>query len=440
MKVLVPFVVLLLLGMPLAAAAQIDDDTCRAFVQETVELTRESCGATGLNMICYGHPALEWEPRAGEASAFASAGDQVSLALLQSLTGRPFDVTAGTWGMALLRLRTDLPDQALQMLVFGDVTLQNLSDAAADFLSLAVVVSEPTGANLRERPAADAPLVRALYSGDTLTAIGRLADGSWLRLPDGWVAADLIRSRFDLNLLPVFEADTPAPEVLLAPMQTFRFRTGFEDAPCLGAPDSGILLQTPPGATNGFVVVNGAPLDFLGTLFLQTTNEGRTVLSVLEGSAFYDGGRTLEAGERLTYGYQGDDVQYGAPEDYNFVRSRYLPLQLLEREIELTFSLGGLLFPFTPGTGFLTTIAPDARCTVAWSVDVNLRTGPGTDYPIRRGVAAGFYSYPDARAQGTDGRVWWRLAEAVWVAVDNTAGAGACDRVPLIDAPPLPTG
>jgi uncharacterized protein YraI len=439
MKRLLPllFVLLVLFVVPLTAAAQ-SNDACRAFVQAAVETVRKSCAETGLNTLCYGYPPLEWTPREGAATAFADVGDSVSLAQTQSLTGRPFDLAAKTWGAALLRLRTDLPDQVLVMLAFGDTTLQNQSDTADDFLALAVQVSGTTGANLRESPSVDAPLVRSLYSGDALTAIGRLADGTWLRLPEGWVAAELVRSAYDLSLLPVMAADAPAPEVLLAPMQAFRFRSAFEDASCLGAPDSGLLLQAPDGVTNVRVVVNGAELIFGGTLYLQTTNEGRTVLTVLEGGAVYADGETLETGERLTYGYQGETVAYDAPEDYNFARARYLPLQLLPREFELTFSLGGLLYPFTPGTGFLTTIAADARCTVAWSVDVNLRSGPGTAYPIRHGVAAGFYGYPDARALDSEGRMWWRLAEAVWLAVDNTAGAGACDQVPIIEAPPLP--
>ena len=430
-------VLLVLLVAPLAAAAQ-SDDACRAFVQAAVETVRKSCAETGLNTLCYGYPPLEWTPREGAATPFADVGDSVSLAQTQSLTGRPFDLAAKTWGAALLRLRTDLPDQLLVMLAFGDITLQNESDASDSFLALAVQVAETTGANLRQSPSVDAPLVRTLYSGDALTAIGRLADGTWLRLPDGWVATELLRSAYDLSLLPVMAADDAAPTLLYAPMQAFRFRSAFEDASCLGAPDSGLLLQAPDGVTAARVVVNGAALTFGGTLYLQTTNEGRTVLTALEGGAIYEDGKTLETGERLTYGYQGDAIVYGAPEEYNFARARYLPLQLLPREFELAFSVGGLLYPFTPGTGFLTTIAADARCTVAWSVDVNLRAGPGTAYPIRRGVAAGYYGYPDARALDSEGRMWWRLAEAVWLAVDNTAGAGACDQVPIIEAPPLP--
>ena len=101
-----------------------------------------------------------------------------------------------------------------------------------------------------------------------------------------------------------------------------------------------------------------------------------------------------------------------------------------------------MIKPFAPGTGFLTTIPADAACTVAWTVDVNLRAGPGTDYPIRQGVPGGYYGNPDGRAVGSDERVWWRLAEGIWITVDNTYTAGDCeqDAVPLVDAPPLQSG
>ena len=83
---------------------------------------------------------------------------------------------------------------------------------------------------------------------------------------------------------------------------------------------------------------------------------------------------------------------------------------------ELPFSLGGVIFSFTPGTGFLQTFAADAPCVAAWTADVNLRGGPGTNYPIRRGVTGGFYGNPDARAIGSDSAVWWRLVDGVWIA------------------------
>lgn len=423
----------------LHAAVLAQDLDCRAQVQEFINSAREMCSALDSNQVCYGNTALEVQPRENVRIDFSEPGDMVDLSNLQSLASRPLNMDAETWGLALMSVRGDMVNNAIPMIAFGEVTIQNESTASSDFIPLDVTVSYPKGANVRATPSQDGTLVKSLYAGDTVKAVGRLEDGSWIRLLDGWVSVDLIRSQADLSLLKVLEPDAEVTDDIYGAMQIFRFRSGYEDSTCAGAPDSGILVQTPDGVKNALLIVNGAPLTFTGTLYLQTTVEGKTVVSQLEGELIYDeGNKKLETGERMAYGYQGETIVYLPSEDYNYARTRYLPFQLLPREFELPFSLGGVIFPFTPGTGFLTTIAPDAQCTAAWSVDVNLRSGPGTDYPIRRGIPGGFYGRIDARAVGTDGQVWWRLAEGIWILANNTASGGNCADLPLIDAPPIP--
>ena len=159
----------------------------------------------------------------------------------------------------------------------------------------------------------------------------------------------------------------------------------------------------------------------------------------MEGEVFYGDGKQLKPAERLEYGFQGDKVLYGSSSEYDYANARYLPLVLLPREFELPFALVGVIFPFTPGTGFLQTFTADSPCVAAWTADVNLRGGPGTNYPIQRGVSGGFYGKPDARAVGSDGAVWWRLVDGVWVAADNTAVAGSCGTLAVVAPPPLPS-
>jgi len=120
------------------------------------------------------------------------------------------------------------------------------------------------------------------------------------------------------------------------------------------------------------------------------------------------------------------------------VRARNTPLALLPRPINLPFSLVGVLQAFEPNTGFLQSLPADGQCVVAWSAAVNLRSGPGTQYPIRESSPAGFAAQPDARAVGLDGVLWWRLAEGIWVNSNGTAIAGVCGLLPVIDPPPLP--
>jgi hypothetical protein len=439
---LVPVLLLLCLAPALVAA---QENVCPAIVQTAVELVREQCADLENNQICYGNPSLNIQPDPEVRIVFAEPGDKVTLSALVTLDSSAFDPLTGNWGLAYMRVRANLPDDALTMLSFGDVALDNLSEVSSEFIALDVTVREPTGANVRETPTEDGEIIGTLFASNTYVAIGRLEDGSWIRLLDGgWVAAELLRSRYDLMMLEILPPDAEAGDgsYPYAPMQSIHFRSGIDDSPCYGAPDSGLLAQTPDGIFAVPLQVNGASLLLTGTLWLQTQPTGETVVSVLEGEMLYGDGLTLEAGERMQYGFQTDTIVFGAVEDYYFSRARYLPLQLLPREFELSFSLGGVIKPFTPGTGFLTTIADDAPCTAAWSADINLRGGPGTDYPIRQGVPGGFYANPDGRAVGSDQRVWWRLADGIWIAVDNTFTAGACDQdaVPLVIAPPLQSG
>lgn len=410
---------------------------CAAMAQKAIEATRKICAGIEHNQACYGNVKVEIKPRPNVRLAFAKAGDVAPLASLEAISTSLFDADSKTWGLVLMNIRADLVNDSLTALAFGQVTLGNGSAASNDFVALEITVAEPTGANLRAEPKVDGEVVRQVYSGDYLRAIGRIADSSWIRIVDGWISKDVIRATGDLSVLQVVEPDSTIDDVY-GPMQTFNLHTGLEDSPCAGAPESGLLLQT-PSAVSTTLVVNGAMLNVTGTLLLQTTTDSKTVLSVLEGQVFYDEDKQLNPSERMEYGFQGDNVVYGSPSEYDYANARYLPLVLFPREIELPFSLGGVIFSFTPGTGFLQTFTADSACVAAWTVDVNLRGGPGTDYPIRRGVAGGYYGKPNARAIGSDGAVWWRLVDGVWIAADNTAAAGSCGTLALVAPPPLPS-
>lgn len=424
-----------------AAPTLAQEADCAAFARQVIAQVAETCAEIGFGQACYGSPVLEAQPAENVRLDFSEPGDVADLGSLQTLVSRPLNAAAEDWGIAALNVRAGLPERGVTLLLFGDVTLRNARVGAPDLVVLNARVTWSGGANLRAQPSSDAPLAGTLRFGETARALGRVADSSWIYVPFGWVAANLLSSDQDFSLLTVFDPqNVPDLASIYGPMQDFRFRTGFQDATCSGTPDSGILVQSPDGAAGIELRVNGAPLIFTGTLLLQSTAEGKTMLSVLEGAAAYGAGQIAEAGQQITYGFQGDVIVYESPTAYNYARAQALPLALLPRPVELPFSLGGLIFPFAIGTGFLNTIAADAPCVAAWSVDVNLRSGPGVEYPIRRGVPAGFYALPDARAQGTDGALWWRLAEDFWVAANVTAAGGACGSLPMIAAPLLPQG
>lgn len=432
-RIVILFFLLITSGSVLAQTVD-----CAAFSQKVVEATRKACADLQQNQACYGNETVEVQPRPNVRLAFGDVGDIVALSAFEAISTTGYNDEDETWGMVPMNIRGDLTEGSISALAFGETSVQNNSDASSEFVALEITVTERTGANLRAQPKADAAIVRGVYSGDRLQAIGRLEDSSWIRIADGWISNDLIRSTADLSQLQVIEPDSEIADVF-APLQSMGLKTGLDDAPCAGVPESGLLLQTPAN-TSTDLEVNSAGLTLSGTLLLQTTVDGKTVLSLLEGELFYNDGYRLKPAERIEYGFQGSTINYSSPVEYDYANARYLPLVLMPREFELPFSLGGVIFPFTPGTGFLQTFTADSACVAAWTVDVNLRGGPGTNYPIRRGVTGGFYGNPDARAIGSDGAVWWRLGEGVWIAADNTAAAGACGNLPLVSPPPLPAG
>ncbi len=421
-------VTLLLAALLISGTLLAQDTDCLAVFREAVETAHIVCAEVGENQVCYGSGSVEIQPRANVRVVFAEPGDQVDLAAVESLALSPDD------GLVVLNVRGNFPNRSVRMVAFGDMLVENESEAASDFAVLSVTVNHPQGANVRETLSQDAALVRSLNNGETLLAIGRLNDNSWIRLLDGWIAADLVRALDDLNVLRALSPDDPIDDEFYGPMQAFSFQTRTTNAPCtLGG---GLLVQAT--GQNASLRINGVDIGFTDTIWLQTDDEDATVLSVLSGTANYTE-MLWNTGETVRFGSEEATMFFAAPVDYNYALARSLPFALLPRQIELPFSTGGLITPFEPGTGFLNTIPADGACTVAWTTDVNLRGGPGTNYPIRQGIAGGYYALPDARAVGSDGRLWWRLADAVWLAADNTAAAGACGTLPLEDAPPLPT-
>lgn len=439
MKRLFTSLALLLLVVGTAAAQSLD---CPAIAQRLLEAARAACPTVEVNRACYAGGALTPEPRENIRLRFADPGDQVSLSALKGLSGAAYDPQAETLGLAILNVRASLPEGGLTMLLVGDARLENQSQATDAFISVTVTVKETQGANLRAEPSDTAALIGSLSFGASFQAIQRTEDAAWLRVlsggTSGWVSTALVDPAADVNLLSTTLPSRDDSLPRYGPMQTVRFRSAQADAGCPGLPDSGLLVQTPE-AQSVELVVNNIPWIVAGTIWFQTTTEGATVTQVLEGTIqAVLPAESFDAGTQFTYGFQGAEVFIQPEGEYNFARARYQPLPLLPREFELPFSLGGVIFSFTPGTGFLQGIGADGPCTAAWTVDVNLRAGPGTNYPIRRGVPGGFYGRPEARAVGSDGEIWWRLVEGVWVAANLTAAGGNCGTIPLVAPPPIP--
>ncbi len=73
-----------------------------------------------------------------------------------------------------------------------------------------------------------------------------------------------------------------------------------------------------------------------------------------------------------------------------------------------------------------------STCTITASRNVNLRSGPGTNFDRAGTLAGGTSATVDGQATGAGGIVWWRLGENVWVRSDVVNGSGDCERVPIV--------
>jgi uncharacterized protein YraI len=413
-------------------------DECALLFQEAVDATRQACADTGTNQVCYGYAPATPDPRPEVRLVWAEPGDIVDAAALAGFSTGGFDLAAGEWGIALANVRASLPEGVVTLLAFGHARIENASDAPSDFAAIPVTASAASGVNIRTEPVETAARVAILQTGDVVKAAGRTADNSWLWVmaddESGWVAASLMRAGFDVSVLPV-RSPEQTDSYVYGPLQAFNFETTAQaERPCANMPDSGILLQTPDTEQEATFIANTLEIVMSGTAWLQTPAPAEVQVSVLEGAAQVNG-QVVQAGSRAHFVYRGQGFELSALEEYAFVRARYLPLPLLPREFALPFALGDVIFPFEPGSGFLTSILADADCVAAWAGDVNMRSGPGTDYPLRRGVPGGYYAYPDGRA--TNGGVWWRLADGIWIAANVTVTAGACGNLPQVEPPPL---
>jgi hypothetical protein len=397
-------------------------ETCAVPYQTAVMETGAVCSESETNAVCYGSGAISAELNPSEEW---EVGVEVLSGDIRGLTLEdPASIAVGMfeWGAA-----------EVSMIAFGAVRLENTSGTPTDFTTSEVLAGRQ-GAELYGSPDETNESGVFITWGERMTAVGKRGD-EWIAViyndVPGWVKLEALQGEIDnLNEIDSF------PNSLYAPFQRLRLFT--EDptlSECFYQPaQGGILLQTDQTVS---LEINRLLIEFSGTLHIEA-EIGEMRIAVLEGEATDNATFTIESRERIVRSldeFAGDMGEESPPEPYNYRTSVYLPLDLLPREIDLPFSTAELLIPFEPGTGYLTSMALNDPCVVAWTTDVNLRRGPGTDYGLRQGIPANNSAYADARAVGTDGLVWWRLAEEVWLSSETTVFGGNCGTLPYIEVP-----
>lgn len=142
------------------------------------------------------------------------------------------------------------------------------------------------------------------------------------------------------NAVPVTSTSETGPHS----MQAFRLRTGIGDAPCEGAPQSGMVVQTPEGAGSVIFNINGVDVEMGSTVFFQANVNGGMTVSTLEGAANVatdQGSQPVLAGTWVRVALD-EDLQPsrapGWPRPYTCRSAIHeaLPLSLLPRPVTIT--------------------------------------------------------------------------------------------------------
>ncbi|MBZ0283026.1 MAG: hypothetical protein K8L97_19975 [Anaerolineae bacterium] len=350
------FVILLLCLSITVAYAQ--EDTCPAIVQTALAAADDACTGIGRNQACYGNINLSAVPQAGAPKfSFSQPGDLVNVADVQTLTLSPLDRESDVWGVALMKIQANLPDtlpgQNVTFLLFGDVEIANAVTTNVEAVTLEGTAGAMTP--LMESFTETTTMPTMLSDGDLLTIDGRDSTGQFLHViiedgTVGWVPEMMVQVEGDTNILPVIDllsgesASASAPT--LNPMQAFYFKTGANDAPCEEAPDSGILIQTPEGAGQVELTMNGVDIQLGSTTYVQAGEE--LTFNLIEGSSVVTAegvSRTLQEGTRVRVPLEEQDgnlVAAAEPsevEPYDASELAALPLGLLERDITIAAPL-----------------------------------------------------------------------------------------------------
>lgn len=114
---------------PVAAQDGGDDEGCIDLYEDALQIVGTACAEMGRNEACYGHFALTAQLQAASDGQFETSGDIIDVIDIQSLETQPADPANGIWGVALLQLQADLPDDSddtMTFILFGDVEFENM--------------------------------------------------------------------------------------------------------------------------------------------------------------------------------------------------------------------------------------------------------------------------------------------------------------------------
>lgn len=420
----------LLVPFAVTTVAFSQEDTCPTLERAAVSEARIWCNETQTGEACYGN-----SPVSADTEGFQAAGDRVLLNEVGSLTTTS-DTENNLYGVSLLRTLAYAPDawagQSVTLVLLGDVMLTNAAEAVPHEV---VTISAAQGVNVRALPTEEGRVITPLFQGEAVMLTGQTADASWLRLllPDGqtgWIVSSAVES-ISADL-PVVDADSAAPEAIYTPFADFQLQTGMGDSRCAEAWESGLLLQS-SGENLVSLRVNGEVLLLNGTVFLQTNEEDKTIVSVIAGE--------VQLGEVVVS--EGYEFALTLPENaqpYDFASLAYLPTEILPQYVYIGIDLTTIITPApqVDRSPIAEVLATDRCIITTGSGGANLRGGPGREFAIRGVMDFRETAYPVGRTMGSDGAIWWELAQNVWISAATTVTGGDCVAVPQSQRIPVP--
>jgi hypothetical protein len=155
MKRCIPIVLLVVLVFT-AAAATGAQSQCAALIQQALALVAQNCADAGRNQACHGYLRAEAQPRAGVPAFSFDVGQTADLSQISALETSPFDEQNGIWGVALLRVQANLPNEMpgtnATFLLMGAASLENDDAQAANPMQAVRLRTGLSGTTCTEAP------------------------------------------------------------------------------------------------------------------------------------------------------------------------------------------------------------------------------------------------------------------------------------------------
>jgi hypothetical protein len=240
------------------------------------------CLEMGRNEACYGHPNVSAVLTNPDA-IFEARGDIINVMDIQTLVTRPLDLQSEAWGIVMMDVQADLPENAdasVRLLVFGGTEIVPVRDRVVlNRPSCQVTNDSRNNLNLRAGPGEYYPVVDIFDRQDSIYFYGRNADSDWMLSARGWVFEPLTANNCAMDTLPVIANEEDS---FVAPMQAFTLRMD-EDAQCNAAP-TGMLVQAPTGRTAN-LRINDVDIRIGSTALIRIWDDGGWLgVANLEGS------------------------------------------------------------------------------------------------------------------------------------------------------------